>query len=193
MKSVKIIGLTGPIGGGKSTVAALLREEGVPVIDADGLAHEGLGARSAEVCRAFPEACVAGVPDRRRLAQLIFTNPDRRERLEAILHPYVRRRIDELLAHYRAQGAAIAVVEIPLLFEKGWEHRLDGVLVVSAPWEVRRRRLVARGLDPEDAERREASQMPAEEKVRRATWVIDNSGDLDALKEKTLAWLREVL
>lgn len=193
VKSVKIIGLTGPIGGGKSTVAAVLAEAGVPVIDADRLAHEALEVRSDEICRAFPEACTAGTPDRSQLARIVFQSPERRARLEGIIHPYVQKRIDELLDRYRAQGAGVVVVEIPLLFEKGWERRLDGVLVVNAPWQVRRRRLLARGLDPEDAERREASQMPAEEKVRRATWVIDNSGGLEALKEKTLAWLREVL
>ncbi len=192
MAGVKRIGLTGPIGGGKSTVAAILREAGVPVLDADRLAHEGLLARAAEVCRAFPEACPDGRPDRGRLAERVFRDPGARRRLEALIHPYVRERIAAELARLERAGAPLAVVEIPLLFETGWDRRLDGVLVVTAPAELRYRRLAGRGLAEDEVRRREAAQLPPAEKARRADWVIENDGDLEALRRRVRAWLREV-
>ncbi len=192
MAGVKRIGLTGPIGGGKSTVAEILREAGVPVLDADQIAHEGLIARAREVCAALPEACPAGVPDRRKLAERVFRDEEARRRLEAILHPYVRARLEEALMRLEAEGAPLVVLEIPLLFETGWERRLDGVLVVTAPAALRYRRLRARGISEEEARRREAAQLPEAEKRRRADWVIENAGDLSELKAKVLRWLKEV-
>jgi len=189
---VKKIGLTGPIGAGKSTVARLLADAGVPVLDADRFAHEALRARAAEVCARFPEACPGGEVDRRALARIVFADREKRAALEAIVHPYVRARLQEALETLEGQGARLAVLEIPLLFEVGWEKLLDGVLVVDAPWPVREARLLARGLDPEDARRREAAQLPPEEKRRRATWVIENQGDLAELAKKVRAWLKEV-
>lgn len=191
-ETVKRIGLTGPIGAGKSTVARLLSEAGVPVLDADRLAHEALKARALEVCARFPEACSGGEVDRKALAQIVFADPARRRALEAIVHPYVRARLLEALKALEAEGADLVVLEIPLLFEVGWEKMLDGVLVVDAPWPVREARLLARGVAPEDARRREAAQLPPEEKRRRATWVIENRGDLAELSEKVRAWLKEV-
>jgi len=189
---MKRIGLTGAIGAGKSTVARVLAEAGVPVIEADALAHEALSVRAAEVCRTFPESCASGLPDRRRLAERVFADPAARRRLEAIVHPYVRERIEQELGLQERLGARLVVVEIPLLFETGWEKNLDGVLVVSAPAELRYRRLLARGLSEEEAKRREAAQLPPEEKNRRADWVIENEGDLETLKKRVLAWLKEV-
>jgi len=84
------------------------------------------------------------------------------------------------------------VLEIPLLFETGWERNLDGVLVVTAPAALRYRRLRARGISEEEARRREAAQLPEEEKRRRADWLIENTGDLTELKEQVLRWLKEV-
>ena len=189
---MKKIGLTGPIGAGKSTVARLLAEAGVPVLDADRLAHEALKARAAEICARFPEACPGGEVDRKALARIVFADPERRHALEAIVHPYVRARLFEELAAYKERGADLVVLEIPLLFEVGWEKMLDGVLVVDAPWPLREARLLARGVDPEDARRREAAQLSPEEKRRRATWVIENRGDLAELAKKVRAWLEEV-
>ncbi|HFB38895.1 MAG TPA: dephospho-CoA kinase, partial [Oceanithermus sp.] len=155
-------------------------------------AHEGLIARAREVCAALPEACPAGVPDRRKLAERVFRDEEARRRLEAILHPYVRARFEEALSRLEAEGAPLAVLEIPLLFETGWEKRLDGVLVVTAPAALRYRRLRARGISEEEARRREAAQLPEAEKRRRADWVIENAGDLSELKAKVLRWLKEV-
>ncbi len=192
MAKVKRIGLTGPIGGGKSTAALVLRQAGVPVLDADQIAHEGLFAERAAICAAFPEACESGVPDRKKLAAAVFKDDAARKKLEAILHPYVRRRLAEALARLEAEGAPLAVLEIPLLFETGWEKNLDGVLVVTAPAELRYARLKARGIPEEEAKRREAAQLPPEEKAKRADWVIENAGSRAELAEKVLRWLREV-
>ncbi len=186
------IGLTGPIGGGKSTVAGILHQAGVPVLDADRIAHEGLFEESAAICAAFPEACVGGVPDRKKLAAVVFEDDVARKKLEAILHPYVRRRLEEALARFEAEGAPLVVLEIPLLFETGWEKNLDGVLVVTAPAELRYQRLKARGISEEEARRREAAQLPPEEKAKRADWVITNAGSRAELEEKVLRWLEEV-
>jgi len=189
---VKRIGLTGPIGGGKSTVAEILRGAGVPVLDADAIAHEGLFAEREVICAAFPEACEEGVPDRKKLAAVVFKNDAARKKLEAILHPYVRRQIAERLARLEREGAPLVVLEIPLLFETGWERDLDGVLVVTAPAELRYQRLWARGIAEAEARRREAAQLPPGEKVRRADWVIENAGSRAELREKVLRWLLEV-
>ncbi len=192
MAGVKRIGLTGPIGGGKSTVAAILRSAGVPVLDADRLAHEGLEALADQVCRSFPDACPGGVPDRRLLAEQVFADEAARRRLEGILHPYVRRRLFEAMEQLERAGAPLVVLEIPLLYETGWERSLDGVLVVTAPSPLRYARLAWRGLSPEEVARREAAQLPVEEKVRRADWVIVNDADLKRLEERVRRWLEEV-
>lgn len=192
MALVKRIGLTGPIGAGKSAVAGILRGLGVPVIVADELAHEGLVVLKDEVCRAFPEACPGGMPDRKRLAEVVFQDEAKRRELEAIIHPYVRRRIFEELSRLEGEGEKLVVLELPLLFETGWEEKLDGVLVVTAPREVRFSRLIKRGIPKEDAARREAAQLPPEEKAKRADWVIENTGDLAELERKVRAWLLEV-
>ena len=173
-------------------MARVLAEAGVPVIEADALAHEALSVRASEVCRAFPDSCVDGVPDRRRLAARVFADPAARRRLEGIVHPYVRERIAEELDRLEQTGVRLAVVEIPLLFETGWEKNLDGVLVVTAPAGLRYRRLSSRGISEEEARMREAAQLPPEEKIRRADWVIENEGDLETLKLRVLRWLKEV-
>ncbi len=190
---MKRIGLTGPIGGGKSTVAEILRKAGVPVLDADRIAHEGLYEEREAICAAFPEACEEGVPDRKKLAAVVFKDDAARKKLEAILHPYVRRRLVEALAKLEAEGAPLVVLEIPLLFETGWEKDLDGVLVVTAPAELRYRRLGARGISVDEAKRREAAQLPPEVKAERADWVIENAGSRAELEEKVLRWLLEVM
>jgi dephospho-CoA kinase len=188
------IGLTGSIGSGKSTVAQRLRELGVALLDADQYAREGAAVLKAEVCRAFPEVCRDGEIDRPALAGLVFADPRARGRLEAILHPYVRRRMQEDAEKCWAEGKQLIVYEIPLLFETGREGEYAGVLVVAAPDELRKQRVMARsGLSEDQFTARDASQMPQEEKVRRATWVIWNDSDLATLRARVDAWYAEVM
>ncbi|KGQ22748.2 dephospho-CoA kinase [Thermus filiformis] len=191
------VGITGSLGSGKSTVAALLRERGYPVLDADALAREGREVLREEICRAFPEACREGALDERALARLVFSDEEKLRLLEGLLHPYVRRRLEEEMARLReawpggGAKAPILFLEIPLLFEVGWEKALDRTLVVAAPLEARLERVRLRsGLSREEALAREARQLPQEEKVRRADYVLWNTGDLDRLRRAVEALLR---
>ncbi|MBO1435761.1 dephospho-CoA kinase [Meiothermus sp. CFH 77666] len=190
---MRLIGLTGSIGSGKSTVAQRLRELGVLVLDADEYAREGATALKAEICRAFPEVCREGAIDRAALGRRVFADPEARRRLEALLHPYVRRRMREETEKALSAGQKIVVHDIPLLFETGREADFAGVLVVAAPTELRKARVMARsGLSEAEFNARDQSQMPQEEKVRRATWVIWNDADQETLRERVDAWYREV-
>ncbi len=194
LSAMRQIGLTGSIGSGKSTVAQVLRELGVPVLDADAFAREGAVALKVEICRAFPEVCTDGAIDRAALGRRVFGDPAARRRLEAILHPYVRQRMREEVQKAAAMGHKVVVHDIPLLFEAGREGDFAGVLVVAAPTELRKARVMARsGLSEAEFAARDASQMPQAEKIRRATWVIWNDADLAALRAKVEAWLREVV
>ena len=185
-----IIGITGNIGSGKSTVAALLRSWGYPVLDLDALAARARENKEEELQRLFPEAVVGGRLDRRALARLVFSDPERLKALEAVVHPEVRRLLMEELSRLEAP---LVFLEIPLLFEKGWEGRLHGTLLVAAPLEERVRRVMARsGLSREEVLARERAQMPEEEKRKRATWVLENTGSLEDLERALKAVLAEL-
>ncbi|WP_337845103.1 dephospho-CoA kinase [Thermus sp.] len=186
-----IIGLTGNIGSGKSTVARLLRAWGYPVLDADELAKRARENKKAELKRLFPEAFQEEELDPRALGRLVFSDPERLKALEALLHPEIRRLLEEELRGLK--GERVVFLEIPLLFEKGWEGRLDGVLVVTAPLELRLERVMARsGLSREEVLAREQAQMPEAEKARRADWVLENRGSLEELEENLRAILRAI-
>lgn len=187
------IGLTGSIGSGKSTVAKLLRQAGIPVLDADVYAREGAAALQGEICLAFPEACRDGQIDRQALGRRVFADGAARKRLEAIIHPYVRKRFAEELEKLAPRNPPAVILEIPLLFESGWESRLEGVLVVASPTPERIRRVMERsGLSEAEALGRDAAQMPQEEKIARATWVIWNDADLETLSARVQGWLRSL-
>ncbi len=187
------IGLTGNIGSGKSTVAQYLRQLGVRVLDADQYAREGAEVLRAQICQAFPEACREGQLNRVALARRVFADEEARRRLEALLHPYVRRRMQEESEKAEQEGCPLLVLEIPLLFETGREATLDGVLVVAAPRALRQQRVMARsGLSEAEFAARDQSQLPQEEKIRRATWVIWNDADLATLKARVAHWYQEV-
>jgi dephospho-CoA kinase len=187
---VRLVGLTGGIATGKSTFAALLRARGVPVVDADALARAAVAPGTpalAEVARTFgPEAIAEdGTLDRRRMAALVFADPEARRRLEAITHPAVRRLVQEETARLAAGGHDLAFYDVPLLFEVGLERDLDSVVVVHAPRSVQQERLARRdGLGPAEADARLAAQMDVEEKAARADFVVENAGSREALGEK---------
>lgn len=175
------LGLTGSIGAGKSTVARLLHERGLTVLDADAEARVVTEQPEvlAELEAAFPGVVVGGTLDRAGLAARVFGDPAQVARLNAITHPRVRARMQALEAQAVAGGAKWVVQDIPLLFEGGLERGMDAVLVVDAPLEVRLTRALARGgMTREDILARDARQMSAEEKRKRATAVLDNSGSL---------------
>ncbi len=190
---MRLIGLTGSIGSGKSTVAQRLRALGVPVLDADEYAREAASVLKSEICEAFPEACQTGEVDRMALGQRVFADPEARRRLEALIHPYVHRRLQEETQKAVASGHKLVVHDIPLLFETGRGADFSGVLVVAAPTELRKARVMARSrLGEAEFLARDQSQMPQEEKVHRATWVIWNDADLETLYKRVDDWYKEV-
>lgn len=176
-----ILGLTGSIGMGKSTVARMFENEGVPVFDADAAVHrlQGpggalLGAIEAE----FPGSTGPDGVDRVKLGELVFGDPEALARLEAIVHPAVAELRSEFLLEHA--GAPILLFDIPLLFEKGGESRVDQVVVVSAPAEIQRQRVLGRpGMTADKFAHILSLQVPDAEKRARADYVIDTSGSLD--------------
>jgi dephospho-CoA kinase len=188
-----VVGLTGSIGMGKSTVAAMFAEEGAPAFNSDTAVH-GLyapgGAAVAPVEAAFPGVAKGGAIDRVALSTRVVGNPGAIERLEAIVHPLVRQAQLQFLQDRRDAGAAIVVLDIPLLFESGGAAFVDKTVVVSAPDDIQRARVLARpGMTVEKFEAILARQMPDAEKRARADFVIDTSGSFD----DTRAQVRAVL
>jgi dephospho-CoA kinase len=184
-----VIGLTGNIAAGKSTVAAGLTAAGLPVIDADTLAREvvapGTPALAAIVARWGPTILAAdGTLDRAALRRRILANPADRTALEAITHPAIAARRAARTAELAATGAPVVICDIPLLFEAQLEDTVDEIVLVDAPVAVRRARLIRdRGIAPSEADALIAAQMPAERKRAYADVVIENTGsraDLEA-------------
>jgi dephospho-CoA kinase len=174
---LKIWGLTGSIGMGKSTAARAFRRLGVPVFDADAAVHalQAKGGRAVRpIGAAFPGAVKGGAVDREALRRAVLGDPAALKRLEAIVHPLVRAEQHRFLARWRARGARLVVLDIPLLFETRRPAReFDAVLVVSAPAAVQRARVLARrGMTESRLDAILARQMPDAEKRRRATHVI---------------------
>ncbi len=183
------IGLTGGIGSGKSAVVGMLRDLGVPVVEADDVARDVVRPNEPawrEIVETFgPEILQEnGEIDRARLAALVFADPERLARLNSIVHPRVLAALDRWLVDRKREGASIAVVEAPLLYESGYAARLDRVAVVFCRPEQQLERLTARGMSPEDAESRIAAQMPPKEKERLADDRIDNSGSLEETRRQ---------
>jgi len=187
---MRIIALTGSAAAGKSTVSALFRDWGTPVIDADVLVRDlqrpGEPVYRAIVAEFGAEILDAtGAIDRGRLRRRILRDAAARRRLESLVHPAVERRRRELLAAARDRGERLVVVEIPLLFEAADPDAYHGVIVVDAPLAERRRRLIEdRGLTPREADLLIAAQLPAEVKRARATWTIDNDADRATLADR---------
>jgi dephospho-CoA kinase len=190
---LKLIGLTGGAGSGKSTVTAMLRDMGAVVIDADQAAHEvyapGTPGFDAVVREFGADFVRDGVIDRGLLGGLVFADEEARLRLNAIVHPLVRDWMAERTREAFDAGAQIVVQDIPLLFEGGLESLFSSVILVWTPAELQLERLTrGRGLPPERARAMIAAQMPIDEKRRRAHHVIDNSGTV----EQTRAQVEEM-
>jgi dephospho-CoA kinase len=173
---MRVLGLTGGIGMGKSTAAATFRRLGVPVFDADAAVHrlQARGGRAvAPIAAAFPGSVREGAVDREALRRAVLGDPAALRRLEAIVHPLVRAEERRFLAAARRRGAGLVVLDIPLLFETGGQARVDAVVVVSAPASVQRARVLRRGGMTEARFRAIlARQTPDAEKRRRADHVV---------------------
>jgi dephospho-CoA kinase len=187
-----VLGLTGSIGMGKSTAAGFFADEGVPVHDADQAVHRlYAGAAAAAIEAAFPGSTVGGAVDRALLGPQVLGDPAALRRLEAIVHPLVRREEEQFLADAEAAGAEVVVLNIPLLFETGGDKRCDAVVVVSAPAEMQRERVMSRSdMTEEKFARLLAQQTPDAEKRRRADFVVDSSKDFDSTRAQVRAILR---
>ncbi len=171
-----VLGLTGSIGMGKSTAARLFRHLGVPVFDADTCVHTLQapgGAALPPLKAAFPGVVINGVLDRAALRQIVFADRAALRRLEAILHPLVRRAQNLWLKYQRQQRKPIVVLDIPLLFEGGGWRSVDAIVVVTAPYYVQQARVLARpGMTQAAFERILAQQLPDAQKCRRADFII---------------------
>ena len=189
-----LIGLTGGIATGKSTVAAELARFGATVIDADALAREvvepGTPALGEIALRFGGEMISAdGRLDRARLGSVVFADAEARRDLERITHPRVRDLMQQRIAAALAADADLIVAEVPLLFETRSEALYEGVMVAYAPADVQLQRLMTRdGIDEAAARQRLSAQIAIDEKRARATWVIDNSGSLDVTREQVARW-----
>jgi dephospho-CoA kinase len=192
---MRILGLTGSIGMGKSTTAKLFAEAGVPVYDADAAVHkiyEGEAAPAIEA--AFPGTTVDGRVDRAKLSAKVVHNPAAIKQLEQIVHPMLGASRKKFLDDAERSGAPVVVMDIPLLFETGGEKRVDAVVVVTTTPENQRERILARGTMTNEAlDAILARQLPDAEKRKRADFVVDTSHGLDPVRERIRDILAEVV
>jgi dephospho-CoA kinase len=178
-----LVGLTGSIGMGKTETAKMFARLGIPIYDADAAVHrlyEPRGAAVAEIAREFPGTVIDGRVDRSALAERIRGEPDGLQRLERIVHPLVAREQRQFLDQAATAGAEIVVLDIPLLFETGGHARMDAVVVVSAPADLQRERVLNRpGMTAEKLNHILARQMPDAEKRAQAHFVVETDNGLD--------------
>ena len=195
---MRVLGLTGNIGSGKSTVGRLFAEAGVPVIDADRIAREIVepGRQAlAEIATRFPGVVGSdGRLDRKALAARVFGDTAEREALNQLTHPRIEQEVRVRLAKLRREGVPLAIYEAALLLEMGHQrHAHEGLIVVTVPEEEQVRRVLARDGGTEAQVRaRIAAQLPQEEKARLADWVIDNHGSREELHEKVARLIAEL-
>jgi dephospho-CoA kinase len=194
-ESMIVLGLTGSIGMGKSTAAGFFAEAGVPVHDADAVVHRLYAGEAVPAIEAaFPGTTSDAKVDRGRLAERVLADPTALKRLEAIVHPLVRRDEEQFLAQAEAADAEIVVLNIPLLFETGGDRRCDAVVVVSAPAEMQRERVMSRpGMTEEKFASLLGKQVPDAEKRRRADFVVDSSKDFDSTRAQIRAILHDTV
>ncbi|WP_234684158.1 dephospho-CoA kinase [Bradyrhizobium monzae] len=192
---MRILGLTGSIGMGKSTTAKLFAEAGVPVYDADAAVHqlyEGEAAPAIEA--AFPGTTANGKVDRPKLSARVVHDPAAIKQLEQIVHPMLGASRQKFFADAEAAKAPVVVLDIPLLFETGGEKRVDAVVVVSTSPEVQRERVLARGtMDEDKLDAIIAKQTPDAEKRKRADFVVDTSHGLEPVRAQITHILAEVV
>lgn len=189
-----IIGLTGGIASGKSTVSRMLEENGAKIIDADRIARQAVqkGMPAWEKIIAYFGREILdgdGEINREHLGKIIFNNKEKKQRLNAIVHPVVMKETQRLIESFQKLAPeSLIVLDVPLLLETGMDNGLSDIVVVWVPEAIQLERLMKRDhLSPADAQSRIASQMPIDEKRKKATLVIDNSGDLEQTKQQVLS------
>jgi dephospho-CoA kinase len=189
-----VLGLTGSIGMGKSTTADMFRAEGIPVNDADSVVHAlYAGEAVAPIEAAFPGTTADGRVDRGKLAAHLASHPADFQRLEAIVHPQVRRKELEFRQAAAANGHDIVVLDIPLLFETKGEDRVDAVAVVTCPAEMQRARVLARpGMTVDKFEMILSRQVPDAEKRRRADYIVETGNGLEAARQQVRGILDKI-
>jgi dephospho-CoA kinase len=186
-----VLGLTGGLAMGKSTVAAMFGEEGAAVFDADRAVHALYAGKAVPLVEAaFPGTTRSGAVDRQKLAAVVTADPAALARLEAIVHPLVWTAVAEFSEAASRAGRRFAVLDVPLLFETGAARRVDAVVVVSTDPATQRERLAQRGISEAQAAALLARQMPDAEKRRRAHFVIETSGPFGATREQVRGVLR---
>jgi dephospho-CoA kinase len=188
---MRVLGLTGSIGMGKSTTAKLFTEAGVPVYDADATVHQIYQGEAAPLIEAaFPDTTADGKVDRAKLSAQVVHRPEAMKRLEQIVHPLLRAYHENFLNEAERSGAPVAVVDVPLLFETGGDKRVDAVVVVSTDPATQRERILSRDdMTPAKLDAILARQMPDAEKRRRADFVVDTSHGLEPVR----AAIRDIL
>ncbi len=195
---MKLVGLTGGIASGKSTVSALLRELGAPILDADELAREVVQPGTPalmQISARFPGVLAAdGTLDRAKLGKRIFSDPHDRRILNEIVHPRIQQAFLERTEALRRSGARVAVYDAPLLIENNLQAAMNEVVVVSAAEPLQLRRLMERnGLSSDQARARISSQLPLGEKLKHATYVIENDGSMEALRARVTEVWKSIL
>jgi dephospho-CoA kinase len=190
------VGLTGSIGMGKSTTAQMFRDEGIAVLDSDQIVHDLYrGAAVAPIAAAFPDVVVDGVVDRSALGAYVLGDPAAMKKLEAIVHPLVWAARDAFIQQRQAQGDWIVVYDVPLLFETGADKSVDAIVVVTAPPELQKQRVLMRpGMTQEKFEAIAGKQTPDTEKRARADFIVETGEGLDAARAQVrhiLKTLRE--
>jgi len=196
---MKRIGLTGGIASGKSTVAKLIRDKGIPVIDADQVAREVMSPGSPvldEIAKQFgPEFLQEdGSLDREKMGSLVFSDPQSRQKLNQITHPAIGMRAAEIMQSYEDQGEPCIVYEVPLLFEAGLHQIFQPIILVAIPKTVQVQRLISRDhISEQDALARIESQMSLEEKEKLSDYIIDNTKEIEDLTEQIQSIFNEIL
>ncbi len=187
-----VLGITGCFGTGKSKVAGLLRNQGFFVLDADRIAHETLQATNPvfkKICENFPKAVFHGFLERRKLAEIVFQDPKQLKRLEKLIHPYVLKRLLEEIRKTKKKQIAI---EVPLLFEAGFQKICDYVLTVFADTAQADQRLLHQGWTKTEIRRRRAEQWPIQKKMAQSDFVINNSGTQYETRKQVRALLKKL-
>ncbi len=189
------LGLTGSIGMGKSTTAQIFADRGVPVYDADAVVHQLYQSEAVPlIADAFPEAVIDGQVDRKILSASVLGKPDELKKLENIVHPLVHAKEQQFLRDAEVKGAKLVVLDIPLLFETGGTNRVDKILVVSAPYEMQRERVLSReNMTEEKFQSILARQMPDAEKRAKADFIVDTGQDKEFARQQVSEILEKLL